>query len=85
MRIMRKIEEARCAAVVKERMYCKSGNTEVNVEKPRTIVEVATELEKAKEAVRFCLEHDSGLVDMHGLSYWAGVVERHRKEIKEMI
>ena len=84
MRIMRKIEEAMCAAV-KERRYWKSGNTEVNVEKPRTIVEVATELEKAKDAVRFCLEHDSGLVDMHGLSYWAGVVERHRKEIKEMI
>ena len=81
---MRKIEEAMYAAV-KERRYWKSGNTEVNVEKPRTIVEVATELEKAKDAVRFCLEHDSGLVDMHGLSYWAGVVERHRKEIKEMI
>ena len=58
---------------------------EVNVAKPRTIVEVATELEKAKDAVRFCLEHESGLVDMHGLSYWAGVVERRRKEIKELI
>ena len=81
---MRKVKEARCAAV-KERRYCKSCNTEVNVAKPRTIVEVATELEKAKDAVRFCLEHESGLVDMHGLSYWAGVVERHRKEIKEMI
>ena len=81
---MRKIEEAMCAAV-KERMYWESGNTEVNVEKPSTIVEVATELEKAKDAVRFCLEHDSGLVDMHGLEYWAGVVERRRKEIKEMI
>lgn len=81
---MIKIEEAMCAAV-KERMYWKSGNTEVNVEKPRTIVELATELEKAKDAVRFCLEHDSGLVDMHGLEYWAGVAERRRKEIKEMI
>ena len=57
----------------------------VEVAKPRTIVEVATELEKAKEAVRFCLEHESSLVDMHGLEYWAGVVERRRKEIKEMI
>ena len=55
------------------------------VAKPRTIVEVATELEQAKDAVRFCLEHESGLVDMHGLEYWAGVVERRRKEIKEMI
>lgn len=81
---MRKVKEAMCAEV-KERRYWKSGNTEVNVEKPRTIVEVATELEKAKDAVRFCLEHDSGLVDMHGLEYWAGVVERRRIEIKKII
>ena len=81
---MRKIEEAMCAAV-KERMYLKSGNTELNVAKQRTIVEVATELEKAKDAVKFCLEHEYGLVDMHGLEYWAGVVERRRIEIKEMI
>lgn len=84
MRIMRKIEEDMCAAV-KERMYCKSGNTEVNVAKPRTIVEVATELEKANDAVRFCLEHESGLVDMHGLEYLADVVERLRIEIKKII
>lgn len=81
---MRKIEEAMCAAV-KERMYWKSGNTEVNVAKPRTIVEVATELEKTNDAVRFCLEHESGLVDMHGLEYLAGVVERLRIEIKKII
>ena len=81
---MIKIEEDMCAAV-KERRYWKSDNTEVNVEKPRTIVEVATELEKAKDAVRSCLEHDSGLVDMHGLEYWAGVVERRRIEIKKII
>ena len=81
---MRKIKEARCAAV-KERRCLKSGNTEVNVAKPRTIVDVATELEKAKDSVRFCLEHDSGLVDMHGLEYWAGVVERRRIEIKKII
>lgn len=81
---MRKIEVTMCAAV-KERMYWKSCNTKLNVAKPRTIVEVATELEKAKDAVRFCLEHESGLVDMHGLEYWAGVVERRRIEIKKMI
>lgn len=51
----------------------------------RSIVDVAAELEQAKDAVRFCLEHESGLVDMHGLEYWAGVVVRRRKEIKEMI
>ena len=81
---MRKIKEAMCSEV-KEYRYLKSGNTKLNVEKSRTIVEVATDLEKAKEAVRFCLEHESGLVDMHGLEYWAGVVERRRIEIKKMI
>ena len=43
-----------------------------------------TELTKAKEAVNWLLTHD-GLVDMHGLVYWAGVVERLRKEIKGLI
>ena len=81
---MRKIKEAMCSEV-KERMYWKSGNIKLNVAKPRTIVEVATELEKAKDAVRFCLEHEHGLVDMHGLEYWAGVVERRRIEIKKMV
>ena len=61
------------------------GTNETNVESTRTLVVVATELIDAKSAVRFCLEHESGSVGMHGLSYWAGVVERLRKEIKEMI
>ena len=43
------------------------------------------ELEKAKQAVLATLEHDGCLVDMHGLEYWAGVVEKLRKEIKEML
>ena len=43
------------------------------------------ELEYAKKAVLVCLEHDGTLVDMHGLEYWAGVVERLRKEIKDML
>lgn len=43
------------------------------------------ELEYAKKAVISCLEHDGTWVDMHGLEYWAGVVERLRKEIKEML
>lgn len=42
-------------------------------------------LEYAKKAVMSCLEHDGTLVDMYGLEYWAGVVERLRKEIKEML
>ena len=43
------------------------------------------ELEYAKKAVISCLEHDGTLVDMHGLEYWAGVVESLRNEIKEML
>ena len=43
------------------------------------------DLEYAKKAVLSCLENHSVLVDMHDLEYWAGVVERLRKEIKEML
>lgn len=49
------------------------------------IEEKIKELGKAKRAVLSCLKEDGVLVDMHGLEYWAGVVERLRKEIKEMI
>ena len=43
------------------------------------------ELEYAKKAVISCLEKDGVLVDMHDLEYWAGVVCRLRKEVKEML
>lgn len=43
------------------------------------------ELEEAKEAVQFCLDTAGGLVDMHGLAYWAEVVERLREEIKKQL
>ena len=43
------------------------------------------ELQKAKDNVRWLLDHSDGLVDMHGLVYWAGVVERLRTEIKETL
>lgn len=49
------------------------------------IEEKIKSLEYAKKAVMSCLEKDGVLVDMHGLEYWAGVVERLRKEIKELI
>jgi len=41
-------------------------------------------LKKAKENVIWLLKHD-GLVDMHGLEYWASEVERLRKKIKEQL
>ena len=43
------------------------------------------ELETAKTNVRWLLDHSNGLVDMHGLSYWAGRVEVLRKQIKEAL
>ena len=43
------------------------------------------ELEYAKEAVMQCLAHDGVLFNMHGLEYWDSVVERLRKEIKDML
>lgn len=42
-------------------------------------------LEKAKNNVRWLLDNADGLVDMHGLEYWAGVVERLRTEIKNRL
>ena len=41
------------------------------------------QLQKAKSNVKWLLEHDSGLIDMHGIVYWAEVVERLRAEIKK--
>ena len=40
---------------------------------------------EAKENVVFCLDHPNGMVGMQGLSYWAGVVERLRKELREVL
>ena len=44
--------------------------------------ELFEKLEKAKPNVRWLLDNAEGLADMHGIEYWAGVVERLRKEIK---
>lgn len=43
------------------------------------------ELQKAKNNVRWLLDHESGLVDMHGLAHWAGEVERLRQEIRKTL
>lgn len=40
-------------------------------------------LNEAKDNVRWLLEHSGGLVNMKGISYWAGVVERLREEINK--
>lgn len=48
-----------------------------------TTTDKVEQLQKAKDNVRWLLDHPSGLVDFHGLSYWAGVVERLRSELSE--
>lgn len=49
------------------------------------LVDKIKHLEKAKQATLDCLNDSNILVDMHGLAYWAGEVERLRKEIKEKL
>ena len=43
------------------------------------------ELETAKKNCYRLLEHPEGLVDMHGLEYRAGKVERLREQIKKAL
>lgn len=50
-----------------------------------SLVYKAAELEYAKKGVEFCLKNSNGSVDMRGLEYWAGRVEKLRNEIKELI
>jgi hypothetical protein len=42
-------------------------------------------LNEAKDNVRWLLDHPDGLVNMHGLRYWAGVVEQLRIAIKNSL
>ena len=39
-------------------------------------------LKVAKDNVKWLLDHNDGLVDMHGLAYWANIVETLRAEVK---
>lgn len=47
--------------------------------------ELFEKLEYAKKAVLWLLENEKGSVDFHGLSYWAGEIERLREEIKKSL
>lgn len=49
------------------------------------VSELIEKLQYAKEAVIWLIAHESGNVDFHGLSYWAGEVERLRAEIKKVL
>ena len=47
--------------------------------------ELFEKLEYAKKAVIYLIKNADASVDFHGLSYWAGVVERIRGEIKKAL
>lgn len=47
--------------------------------------ELIEKLQYAKDAVIWLVNHESGSVDFHGLSYWAQEVERLRGEIKKFL
>jgi len=49
------------------------------------MVELMEKLQYAKKSVIWLVDHESGLVDFHGLAYWATEVERLRIEIKKML
>lgn len=51
----------------------------------REMAELFEKLQYAKNAVIWLVEHESGSVDFHGLSYWADEVERLRSEIKKAL
>ena len=47
--------------------------------------EITDRLLYAKDAVRYCLDNTMNLVDMKGIVYWAGEVERLRKELQNIM
>jgi hypothetical protein len=49
------------------------------------MIELVERLKYAKNAVSWLLDHENGLVDMHGLVYWAEEVTRVRKELKKLL
>lgn len=47
--------------------------------------ELFDQLDKAKRNVAWLLDHPNGSVDFHGLTYWAGRVEKLREEVKAVL
>lgn len=48
-------------------------------------IKLFKELQEAKQAVSYCLKNANGNVGFHGLQYWAGEVERLRKEVSLLL
>lgn len=49
------------------------------------VLALVEEIATAKRNVVWLLDHPNGLVDMHGLAYWAGRVESLRKQVGEVL
>lgn len=62
-----------------------SNDTDDRNEYAKDISYYAKKLAEAKDNVRYLLDNSEGLVDMHGLVYWASSVEEYRKKIKEQL
>jgi hypothetical protein len=50
-----------------------------------TIQDYINDLETAKKNVQTLLDEPNALIDMHGLEYWAGRVERLREIISKSL
>lgn len=60
-------------------------NDKHNTMEKITLQSKIEELETARKNVLWLLENSEGLVDMHGIEYWARVVERTRELIKKSL
>ena len=47
--------------------------------------ELFEKLEEAKSNVLWLLENGGGLINFHGIAYWASEVERLRQEIRKAL
>lgn len=65
--------------------YIQEYQEEYEADEEDFMEEKIKDLKKAKENVRWLLDNPTGLVDMHDIEYWAGVVKRLVNEIKEML
>lgn len=56
-----------------------------NTHQNKELVLKFEQLQTAKHNVIWLIDHANSTVDMHGLEYWAGQVERLREQIKESL
>lgn len=57
----------------------------IDVTERHDLQELLAKLQYAKKATASCLKSGKVLVDMQGLSYWAGQVETLRRQFEEAV